>query len=187
MKKKICVIALLAACLSIAAYGTSAYFTHERTATNVITAGSIKIELQEWADNGEGLVPFENVSSIQPGMEISKIVQVKNAGSQDAWVLISLDKVIQLAEGVEGEVELSLISCNINTEYWTEKDGFYYYNTILRPNEATEPLFTEVAFSAAMRNMYQNSKAVIEVEAQATQVANNGTSALDAAGWPEAE
>ena len=38
-----------------------------------------------------------------------------------------------------------------------------------------------------MSNMYQNSKAVIDVTAQATQVANNGTSALDAAGWPEEE
>jgi len=45
-------------------------------------------------------------------------------------------------------------------------------------------LFTKVIFSATMSNMYQNSKAVIDVTAQATQVANNGTCALDAAGWP---
>ena len=117
-------------------------------------------------------------------MEVSKIVQVKNIGGQSAWIRVSVDKTIQLAEGVDGDVDLSLISYDLNTDFWTEKDGFYYYNTILQPNEVTEPLFTKVIFSATMSNMYQNSKAVIDVTAQATQVANNGTCALDAAGWP---
>lgn len=185
MKKKICVIALLVICVTIAAYSTSAYFTHEQTATNVITFGSIKVELQEWSDTGNGLIPFEDIDGVQPGTEVSKIVQVKNIGGQAAWIRVSADKTIHLAEGVDGEVDLSLISYDLNTDFWTEKDGFYYYNAILQPNEVTEPLFTKVVFSATMSNMYQNSKAVIDVTAQATQVANNGTSALDAAGWPE--
>lgn len=187
MKKKLCVIALLVICLATAAYGTSAYFTHEQTATNVITTGSIQVELQEWSDTGNNLVPFENVEGVLPGTEISKIVQVKNTGGQAAWVRVSADKDIQLAEGVNGEVDLSLVSYDLNTEFWTEKDGFYYYSTILQPNGVTEPLFTKVVFSATMSNMYQNSKAVIQIDAQATQVANNGTCALDAAGWPNTQ
>ena len=185
MKKRIFALAVVLICLSIAAYGTSAYFTHEQTATNVVTSGSIKVELQEWSDTGNGLVPFEDADGVMPGMDISKIVQVKNVGGQAAWIRVSADKTIQLADGVEGEVDLSLVSYDLNTEFWNEKDGFYYYNTILQPNEVTEPLFTKVVFSATMSNMYQNSKAVIDVTAQATQVANNGTCALDAAGWPE--
>lgn len=185
MKKRIFAFAIVVICLAIAAYGTSAYFTYEETATNVITSGSIKVELQEWSDTGNGLVPFEDTDGVMPGMEVSKIVQVKNVGGQAAWIRVSVDKTIQLAEGVDGDVDLSLISYDLNTDFWTEKDGFYYYNTILQPNEVTEPLFTKVIFSATMSNMYQNSKAVIDVTAQATQVANNGTSALDAAGWPE--
>ena len=184
MKKKLCVIALLVSCLAIAAYGTSAYFTYEETATNVITSGSIKVELQEWSDTSNGLVPFKDIDGVLPGTEVSKIVQVKNVGGQAAWIRVSAEKAIQLAEGVDGDVDLSLISYDLNADFWTEKDGFYYYNTILQPSEVTEPLFTKVIFSATMSNMYQNSKAVIDVTAQATQVANNGTSALDAAGWP---
>lgn len=187
MKKKLYVIALLVICLATAAYGTSAYFTHEQTATNVITSGSIKVELQEWSDTGSGLVPFEDVEGVLPGTEISKIVQVKNTGGQAAWVRVSADKTIHLAEGVDGEVDLSLLSYDLNTAFWAEKDGFYYYNTVLQPNEVTEPLFTKVIFSSTMSNMYQNSKAVIDVTAQATQVANNGNCALDAAGWPDAQ
>lgn len=186
MKRKLFLVALLAICLAIAAYGTSAYFTYEQTATNVITAGSIEIELQEWTDSGNGLVPFENVGGVLPGTEISKIVQVKNTGGQDAWIRVSLDKAIHLADGVEGEVDLSLISYDLNTAFWTEKDGFYYYNTALQSGVVTEPLFTKVSFSKTMGNLYQNSEAVIDVTAQATQVANNGTSAMDALGWPEA-
>ena len=187
MKKKLCVIALLVICLAIAAYGTSAYFTHEQTSTNVITSGSIQVELQEWSDTGSGLVSFEDMEGVLPGTEVSKIVQVKNIGGQAAWIRISTEKAIHLADGVEGEVDLSLISYDLNTDFWTEKDGFYYYNTILQPSKVTEPLFTKVSFSATMSNIYQNSKAVIDVTAQATQVANNGTSALDAAGWSTTE
>lgn len=189
MKKKLLVCACVAICLSIVAYGTTAYFTYEDTATNVITAGNLKIDLQEWAipEDGGELVPFEDAFDVMPGMEVSKIVQIKNIGEQPAWVRISLEKSIILADGVEGEVDLSLVSYDLNTEYWTEKDGFYYYNMKLEPGETTEALFTKVMFSKNMGNMYQHSKAVIEVTAQATQVVHNGESVFEAAGWPDIE
>lgn len=189
MKKKCLICAFIAICLSIVAYGTTAYFSYEDIATNVITAGDIKIELQEWSiPNGGGEpIPFEDVIDIQPGMDISKIVQIKNTGGQDAWVRISLNKTITLADGVECEVDLSLISYDLNTEYWIEQNGYYYYNTILKSGETTKPLFTKVTFSPDMSNMYQESKAVIDVEAQATQSVHNGDNVLDAAGWADPE
>lgn len=189
MKKKCLICAFIAICLSIVAYGTTAYFSYEDTATNVITAGDIKIELQEWSiPNGDGEpIPFEDVIDVQPGMDISKIVQIKNTGGQDAWVRISLNKAITLADGVEGEVDLSLISYDLNTEYWIEQNGYYYYNTILKSGETTKPLFTKVKFSPDMSNLYQYSKAVIGVNAQATQVIHNGETVLEANGWPKSE
>ena len=189
MKKKVFVCAFIAVCLSIVAYGTTAYFSYEDTATNVITAGDVKIELQEWAipDVGGDPVPFEDVIDVQPGMAVSKIVEVKNTGQQPAWVRISVGKAIQLAAGVDGEADLSLIKLDINDQYWIERDGYYYYYTMLTPGNTTEYLFSSVKFSESMDNMYQYSKAIIEVTAQATQVANNGDSVLEAAGWPKSE
>lgn len=188
MKKKVFVLAIAAICLSVAAYGTLAYFTHEDTATNVITAGDIRIDLEEWAISEDGSrVPFEDIDDVMPGMEVSKIVQVTNTGGQEAWVRIAIEKTIVLAEGVEGEIDLSLMTYDLNTEYWTEKDGYFYYNTSLKQNETTEPLFTKVFFSTAMSNLYQHSKAIIHADAQATQAANNGNTVFDAAGWPTAE
>ena len=74
---------------------------------------------------------------------------------------------------------------DINTEKWTEKDGWYYYNEKLAPGEATEPLFTEVSFAAEMDNVYQESKLKLDIMANGTQTAHNGETVLQAAGWPE--
>lgn len=158
------------------------------TARNVITTGDIKIALEErmLTPDGEKTVPFENQLGVMPGSDVSKIVTVTNTGGQPAWVRVSLDKAIELARGVEGEADLSLVTCDLNTESWTEKDGYYYYNAALEPGQTTEPLFTAVHFAETMSNMYQESRAILQVNAFATQTAHNGASALDAAGWPEA-
>ena len=186
-KQKLLTLSAVAIVAALSAYGSVAYFTAEDTARNVITAGKLKIELQEkmLTPDGEKTVPFEDQLGVMPGSEVSKIVEVKNTGGQDAWVRVSVNKAIELAEGVEDEVDLSLISFDLNTDYWTEKDGFYYYTAKLAPGHTTEPLFTAVTFAKTMSNQYQNSKAILTVNAYATQTVHNGNTALEAAGWPE--
>lgn len=186
MKKKITVIALIVAMVAVLALGTAAYFTADGTATNVITAGSVKIKLHETTvkEGGAEPVPFEDVSGVMPGSVVSKIVTVENTGSGTAWVRISVTKAIELAQGLEGETDLDLVGLDIDTEHWTERDGYYYYNAPLAAGETTEPLFTSVTFARSMGNLYQGSTATVSVLAQATQSANNGASALEAAGWP---
>lgn len=186
MKQKIMIGAMFAVCLSIFTYGTNAFFTAEEQVHNVITTGNIDIELVEMAipEDGGDPVPFENVTGVVPGEEVSKIVTVKNTGEQPAYVRIKLNKAISLADDIKGEADLSLISCDLNTKDWTEKDGYYYYNTVLDAGKETEPLFTTVTFAKEMGNMYQGSQTELTVQAQATQVANNGNSVLEAKGWP---
>ena len=187
MKRKLLATALTVICLSIAAYGTIAYFTAEDTATNVITAGNIDISLKETAipENGGDPVPFEDVVGVMPGAEVSKIVEVENTGDNPAYIRVRLEKEMTLAEGKTDEIDLSLMKFGFNTEKWTEKDGYYYYNTALDAGKTTEPLFTTVSFSKDMDNRYQNGKATIKVFAEATQAENNGDSALEASGWPQ--
>lgn len=189
MKKKLLICALIAVCLSIVAYSTTAFFTYEDTATNVITMGNIKMELQELAipDDGGDPVPFQGALNVLPGMDASMIVQIKNVGVQSAWIRISVEKAIMLAEGIEGDADLSLVTFNLNTEKWMAKDGFYYYLEALEPGNTTEPLFTEVSFDPSMNNLYQQSKVFLTVNAQATQVVHNGGTVFEAAGWPNAE
>ena len=104
----------------------------------------------------------------------------------DLATALDIDALTQSLAGLEGKVDLSLVKLNINTEKWTEADGYYYYNEVLKPGETTAPLFTTVTFDGTMDNLYQNCTTTISVAAQATQSANNGTSALTATGWPEA-
>lgn len=189
VKTKLLLLSVITAITVTAAYGSLAYFTAEDTANNAITAGNVKIELQEKmiSPDGEKTVPFENQLDVMPGCSVSKIVQVKNTGGQPAWIRVSIEKAIELAENTQGEIDLSLVSYQINTAFWTEKDGYYYYNNSLAPGKATEPLLEAVNFSGKMSNVYQDSKAILTVNAYATQTVHNGISATDADGWPQAK
>lgn len=185
MKKKILICAFIIICLSVVAYGTAAFFTYEESATNVITMGNIKIELSDISVSEDGSAsPSEDTIRIVPGTDVSKVIQIENVGDNPAWVRISVEKSIALAEGVSGDIDLSLIGLDINTQYWTEADGYYYYNTVLESGKTTEPLFTTVSFAAEMSNIYQQSIATIDITAYATQADNNGETVFDAAGWP---
>ncbi len=188
-KNRILMLSIAAIIAAGAAYGSLAYFTSEGIAQNTITAGNIKIEVVEMMTGaGEDVtVPFEDQINVLPGCDVSKIVRIKNTGRNSAYIRVAVDKALTLAEGVDGEADVSLVSFRLNAEYWTELDGFYYYNQPLAAGELTEPLFSAVSFSGKMGNIYQNGVAYLTVHAYATQVANNGSSVFDAAGWPEAE
>lgn len=187
--RKIFAAAIIAICLSIVAYGTLAYFTYEDTATNVITAGNIKIAVQEWTLNDAGeRVPFTNPIQVMPGQVVSKIAEVKNTGDHTAWIRIALDEVLTLADGSTDTSEKAVLSYNIDSQKWIlHSDGYYYYHEPVAAGETTAPLFTEVTFSAQMGNVYQESIATITVHAQGVQKANNGETVFEAAGWPDAE
>lgn len=192
MKKKIATIAVLLLCLGMLGYTTIAYFNTQNTARNVITAGNIDIELQETAINGDGKeILFQESQerfNVMPGEEVSKIVRVKNTGNNPAYIRIEVQKDIKLADGQNGEVDLGLITLDFDSDNWTlGEDGYYYYNQPIAAGESTAALFRNVTFDKTMGNLYQNSTAVIKVNAQATQVKNNGTSVFDAAGWPDSE
>ena len=188
MKKKIAIGAVLVLCLSMLIYSTIAYFNTADTARNVITAGDIKIELQETAIRDGEEILFEQSQerfNVMPGQDVSKIVRVKNTGSNPAYIRVEVQKAIALAADSHGDVDLGLISLDFDSEKWIlGSDGYYYYNEPLAPGETTAALFRNVKFDIGMGNMYQGSTATIKVSAQATQVKNNGDNALDAKGWP---
>ena len=183
MKRRVLILSALAMLAALFAAGTIAYFTAEGQAHNVITTGGVEIAVQEWADM-EKTKPFENLTGVMPNAAVTKIAEVKNTGASDAWIRVKVEKNIQL-QG-EGTPDTGLVELTLNTADWTEKDGYYYYNAALEPGQTTEPLFTAVHFAKTMSNMYQESRAILQVNAFATQTAHNGASALDAAGWPEA-
>ena len=182
-KKEILLLVALLCCLSIITTGTVAYFTAEETAYNVITTGILSLDLVEEQENGEPW-PENGVHGILPGMDVDKIVYVVNDGGVDFYTRIGLEMKVTGADG--NALSPEGITLDINRTDWTEKDGYYYYNSVLSPLEETEPLFTTVSFDVSLGNEYQNATVVIEVSAQAVQSKNNGDSSLTAVGWSEA-
>ena len=181
MKRKIIGISLIVAMLSLVVCGTLAYFTDQGTAHNVITSGGISIELLEWADAEKKVeFPEDGISNVMPGTEVIKILEVKNTANDTAYIRVSVDTEISVENA-----DLSFIGIDFNNTDWTYKDGFYYYNSPLASGEISVPLFTKVSFSKDMGNAYQYSTVNIDAAAYAVQIANNGTNALDAEGWPE--
>lgn len=182
MKRKLLILSVLAICVATLAAGSLAFFNAEDMAHNIITTGGVDIEVVEWANEGK-TDRFENPTGIMPGTVVTKIAEVQNIGASRAWIRVKITKAIDLAG--DGTADLSLVELNLNTEFWTEKDGYLYYKEAVEPGDATAPIFTTVTFNTAMGNEYQNATAHVEVLAQAVQCSNNGESALEAQGWPE--
>ena len=185
IKKRIGLIATIVCCIAILASGTVAYFTAQETAYNVITTGALSMRLVEEGADGKPF-PKEGITGVLPNMEVTKKVYVENTGDVDMYVRIALDQKIESLSDPAAKLNFDHISLNINKTDWTEKDGYYYYNRVLKPGEATEPLFTTVSFDAKMGNEYMNARVRIDVDAQAVQSKNNTDSPLTAAGWPKA-
>lgn len=181
MKRKILILSVLAILIAILAAGSLAYYTADTKAHNVITTGSVDIELNEWA-NEERTEKFENQTGVMPGKDVTKIVEVKNVGTGSAWVCVEMFVDVYAENGKQLPTEP--VKLDINDTDWTYQDGYYYYNKPLAPGETTEPLFTSVAFDDQMGNEYQNAKAMIDITAIAVQSANNGETVLEATGWP---
>ena len=70
MKRKILLLAAVVMCVSIIASGTLAYFTSEDEVHNVITTDAVDIQIEEWQETAEGLVPYpqESPIAVMPGI-----------------------------------------------------------------------------------------------------------------------
>ena len=186
------ILVIIAICLAVLASGTLAYFTAEDQVHNVITSDAVDIAIEEWKDEVGG-TPYPNEPiQVMPGTTVSKIVTVKNIEAK-SYIRANFEIIITDANGnvmdIPPETLASIVTVAVNGEHWQQKTdelNWWYYTDAVATGVATEPLFTEVVFDGPnMTNEYQNCTVEINVYAQAVQTANNGDSALEAAGWPE--
>ena len=187
MKKKIAAAALIVSMLSISAMGTLAYFTDTGIAHNVITSGKVDITLNDAMGYDEDNQPVRELKGVMPGVTYDKVVSVTNeADSQNAWVRIKLEKVIEPAPDVEAKNDPSLAIINFPKESkWVEDGDYWYYTDILKPGDTTENLFETVTIDKNMGNEYQNSTVKILVTAEAVQADNNGGTYTEIKSWTE--
>jgi len=179
-KNRFVYCAVLSLLLSLFVQNTLAYFTATGTAHNVITSGIIDIALEETSVSDEILADVDNII---PGDVISKIVTVTN-NDMPVYVRVKCDSSVRNAAGELQDLPPS-IQMDFDTDNWTCRDGWWYYNQPLGIGESTLPLFTQIEFAEGKGNEYAACDIQLDVLAQATQVANNGTDVFTAAGWPE--
>lgn len=193
MKKKILLLATVVMCAAIIASGTLAYFTSEDEVHNVITTNAVDIQIEEWQETENGLVPYpkDNPIAVMPGATVSKIATVKNIEAE-AYIRAKFEIVITGADGgimeLSPETLTSIITLTMNSEDWIRKDDgseWWYYSDPVEVGASTEAFFTEVVFDGSnITNEYQNCTVEIMVKAQGVQSANNGSNVMEAAGWP---
>lgn len=188
MRSKIVLVCALMLCIGVSVLSTVAFFTAEDTARNVITAGSLDIEVIEERMNEEGeLTPYpEEPIQVLPGAKVSKIVSVKN-NDAEAYIRVKLDVTVKDADGNALEADDAILTVCSNEIWQTneENDGWLYYNGVVKSGEITLPVIDGVEFSPDMGDEFQGATAEINVTAQAVQVANNGDNVFLAQGWPE--
>ena len=124
-----------------------------------------------------------------PATTVSKIASVKNL-EEPAWVRMNYTVTVYDAADkvmtVPADELAKVIVIAPDGAAWTQKDGWWYYNTAVNTGETTAPLFKEVIFSGPhMDNKYQLCTVAIDVNAQAVQKVHNGETVLEALGWPE--
>ena len=185
-RRLVVAVTAVAACVALCAGGTLAYFSAEQHAHNVITTGGVGIKLVEWGDL-ERTQPFGDVEGVMPGESVVKVVEVANDGQAPVWVRVKADVALELADGTAAEASdvERVVAIDFDTAMWTLQDGWWHYSEILPAGETTTPLFQHVAFDGpGMGNAFQGCEVTVDVAAQAVQSDNNGSSALEAAGWP---
>ena len=179
-KSKLLLIALAAILATVLTQPSLAYYTTIGVATNVVTSGNIELAIHEKTADGSDF-PEEGVYII-PGDIVSKQVYVENVCGHPFYLRV------KLVTGTNNDA-LTPEECmklDIDTENWTYRDGYYYYNHILNPGEMTSALFTQVEIvGSKVDQTHIGSTLQLTVNAYAVQSENNPAQhPWDASGWP---
>ncbi len=173
MKRKLFVLGLILAVLTLLGAGTAAYYTVTSQAHNQVGTGNLSFQLHEVGQTGTAV--------ILPGDTVDKTVTVENVGSHPMYLRVSLN--VRVAD--ESLPADGCVTVNINTEDWTYRDGYYYYNYALEPGATSQALFTQVFIDGVkVDNSYLGKQFRLDVGVSAVQSEHNGATPFDAQGWP---
>ena len=184
----------MAAMVTSFVFGSLAYFTDIVSSPDnsmPIRTGRASAELLDVTlPYGSSEPTSGEAIAIFPGYVISKTVTVKNTGTYPLYARVKISYDITLDEryaDMQGSIDKSLVSLNVNTESWKLIDGYYYYVKPLLCEETSPELMTAISFSSDMGNMYKDSTLTFDIVMEVVQSNNNGTSVFDAIGWTSSE
>lgn len=188
MNKKINIVILLLIVICLFLITTTiAFITRKINTNNIITFGSIKMQLIQTTlneNNKEEIINNNEKLDITNSSTISRIVKIKNVGNHEFYARVSLDIIGEDAEGQKFNANKTAFY-NINTEDWVYKDGWYYYKKIVKQNDITSNLITQISFDInSLTTNYPKGIFKFNIKAEAVQAQNNAENVLDVEGWP---
>lgn len=168
---------------------STAFISRRITAKNIITFGSVKIQLHETCLDGNGIeVAFnpDSVTKLTSKEVQNRIFRVENISKHPLYVRLSFSV---LGTDRDGEKFDTRKCFRVNTELkeWIYQDGWYYYDSILESGEKTEALVADmICDMEQILSCYPGSNFELSVQAQAVQSEYNQLeSVILAEGWPE--
>lgn len=186
-KKCIMIFILLIFIIIFSIFSTVAFITMRIDAKNIITFGNLKMELIETTlnqDNTETIVENNDIIDITNITDLSRIIKIKNIGKHDFFTRVSLNLIGIDKDNIEFNAT-EYINLDINPTDWVYKDGWYYYKKIVKNNEITSELLTNIRFDVnSITSHYPNGKFKLDINAEAVQAENNSKDVLEVMGWP---
>lgn len=187
MKRKLVLTSAVVLILALLAAGTFAYFTKNARATNVITTGTISIELNDSITGGAAVkdgdkVTGYTISGVMPGQAVEKAVSVTNTGTSPAWLRVKLDISVTGANGKPLDLtfgDKQDVLTFTTGDGWFYHDGYYYYSAPVAEKTSTADFFAKkdgqptLMLNPQLPNDYQGCTVTVAVQAQAVQVKNN--------------
>ncbi len=182
-KKKMLIVSIVA--ILLCALSTSAFLTSGEVTDNVITFGNLRLKLiNNTIDNNGDEVSVKQLEEKLTANNVSRIIKVQNVCKNPMYVRVRVE-----FEGEDKYGKFSTkdyVSFNRLDNSWISKDGWFYYNKVLKPKEKTSDLFRELRFDLdKLMTDHRGGTLQLNVKAQAVQSENNGSSAQNANGWPQ--
>ena len=183
-KKRVISIAVILGILACAAVFAAQILSEVSKST--VTASNLDVKLVMLEEQNGTEVAAPKDTTIMPGVEISKIARVKNTGKEGSWIRVKANLLINGGSIPAAEDNDYIELLGVNDSDWTynEDDGYWYYNEPLKSGETSEALFTGVKFTDDEDLIEGVDDSNLEVEAEGTQVKNNGSTVFEAQGWP---
>ena len=178
-------IAMISMVVSSLAYFT----TSQHSSGNMIATGSVSVDFVDldYSSSGGGSSGTElDPIPFMPGYSREQKVYAVNNGGISIYLRAKIETEITLDAkyaSYSDEIDTSLVVFDIDENFWTLKDGYYYYSVPLLSGETSPELFTEILFSPAMGNIYKDSTIKIKLIFEMVQANGNGGNVFEAVGW----
>lgn len=163
-KAMLAVAIMVIAICSIGITGITAYFIAAKEAVNSASIGHNRIVINENFENPD-IEPLEITT-------ITKQVSVENTGPNPCTVRVKA--------AFSDESVLSYADIDYDTDNWTLFDGYWYYNSVLAPNEGenisdyeTSALFRKIVINRPTQEQVRDFDVYIYAESRNCRLTDN--------------